>query len=171
METLEAIRTNRTVREFRREPLSDEHLQAILQAGRRSGSSKNTQPWAFIVVRDDGTLRRLSTVGDYASHLAGAAVGIALVGGRRTDGSPRDEWDLGRCAQNMTLAAWDLGIGSAPATVYRLDDAAAILGLPEDRICHYILSFGYPADPADLTRPLCAGGRRPLEEFVHQERW
>jgi nitroreductase len=78
---------------------------------------------------------------------------------------------MGRAAQNMVLAAWELGIGSVPATVYEHDLAHRLLGLPGDRRCDYLLSFGYPADPAKLTAPNRAGGRRALSELVHEERW
>ena len=76
-------------------------------------------------------------------------------------------FDLGQAAENMMLAAWELGIGSVPATVYEHDSARQLLGYPADQRCEYILSFGYPADPAELTRAARAGGRRPLDEIVH----
>ena len=71
----------------------------------------------------------------------------------------------------MQLAAWELGIGSVPATVYEHDLARRLLGYPADRYCEYLLSFGYPADPGSLTAPPQPGGRRPLAEIVHEERW
>ena len=80
-------------------------------------------------------------------------------------------WDLGTAAQNMMLAAWELGIGSCPATVYEPAIARRLLGYPEDRTCEFVLSFGYPANPAALTRPARAGGRRALREVVHRGRW
>ncbi len=80
-------------------------------------------------------------------------------------------FDLGQAAANMQLAAWELGIGSCPATVYDHDLAGRLLGLPADRHCEFFLSFGYPADPGELEAPLRTGGRRPLGELVHQERW
>jgi nitroreductase len=80
-------------------------------------------------------------------------------------------FDVGMAAENMMLAAWELGIGSAPATVYEPDLARQLLGFPADQFCEYILSFGYPADPEDLTRPPNAGGRRSLDEVVRRERW
>ncbi len=149
------------------------HLDRILHAGRRSGSSKNLQRWAFIVCRDREHLRELSVVGPWAAHLAGAAVGIALV---TPDPAAADAplsvmFDLGQAAQNMMLAAWELGIGSVPATVYDQDLARRLLGHPDDQHVEYLLSFGYPADPADLTRPPKSGGREPLAALVHEERW
>jgi nitroreductase len=71
----------------------------------------------------------------------------------------------------MMLVAWELGIGSVPATVYDQDLVHRLLELPADQHCEFLLSFGYPADPSDLTRPLKAGGRRSLDEIVREERW
>jgi nitroreductase len=167
VETWKAVNSVRVVRKFSEEPITDEHLERILNAARRTGSSKNDQDWAFIVIRDRDHLAQLAEVGDYAGHLAGATVAIAIVTPDATD----HLWDSGRAAQNMVLAAWDLGIGSAPATVYDHALAARLLGLPEDRRCDYLLSFGHPADPAQLTAPNRAGGRLPLSELVHEERW
>ncbi len=166
METLQAIDTVRVVREFDGRPLEPEHLERILHAARRTASSKNDQDWTFIVCREREHLAQLAAVGPYAGHLAGAAAAIALVGPAQDD-----QWDLGRAAQNMVLAAWDLGVGSVPATVYEPDLAARLLGLPAGQACRYLLSFGYPADPGVLTRPNRAGGRKALDEVVRQERW
>jgi nitroreductase len=169
----DAIRTRRAVRRFADRPLEAADLDRILHAGRRSGSSKNLQRWAFIVCRDREHLRELSAVGPWAAHLAGAAVGIALV---TPDPAAADAplsvmFDLGQAAQNMMLAAWELGIGSVPATVYDQDLARRLLGHPDDQHVEYLLSFGYPADPTDLTRPPKPGGRAPLAALVHEERW
>ena len=173
METLHAIRTLRVVRRFDGTPLSDDELTTIVDAGRHAGSSKNRQRWAFIAVTDGDTLRRLAAVGEYAGHLAGAAAAVALVTPRSGGSEVPDSilWDVGRAAQNMALAAWAMGIGSVPATVYDGSLARSILGFPADHICDHILSFGRPRDEDDLTRPPRAGGRRPLSELVHRERW
>ena len=175
METWEAIRTIRVVRRFSDRPIEDDALRQILDAARHAGSSKNLQRWAFQVVRDRATLERLSHVGAYAGHLAGANVAVATIVPRPQDGAwePSESvmWDLGRAAQNMVLAAWDLGIGSAPATVYDEPLCRSILGYPEDRYCGYVWSLGYPADPSDLTRAPKAGGRVGLDDIVHWERW
>jgi nitroreductase len=80
-------------------------------------------------------------------------------------------WDLGGAAAQMMLVAWELGIGSCPATVYDAARAREILAFPADLHCEYILSFGYPADPSALTRPNKPGGRLPADEVVHRERW
>lgn len=173
MDVEQAIGRLRVVREFRPEPLSGGDVHAILEAGRRAGSSKNTQRRQFIAVRDRQRLDRLSKVGDYAGHLAGAAAGIALITpvARTPAAEASVMWDLGATAQNMILLAWSRGIGSAPATVYEQERCREILRYPDDQHCAYILSFGYPADRTDLTRPLRRGGRAPLAEITHWEEW
>jgi nitroreductase len=176
METWQAINTVRVVRRFADRPLADGHLDRILNAARRTGSSKNEQKWAFISVTNREVLNQLTGVGRYADHLAGAPVAVALVtpddSGRGSGrGSRSLLWDVGRAAQNMVLAAWELGIGSVPATVFDFDLAAQVLGLPEGQRCHYLLSFGYPADPSVLTARNKPGGRKPLQAVVHRERW
>jgi nitroreductase len=172
MDVWEAINSIRVIRDFAERPLSAEHEARILNAARRTGSSKNEQTWAFILIRDRDHLRELTAVGRYADHLAGAALAVALVTPDESAGWRNTRmWDLGRAAQNMVLAAWELGIGSAPATVFDHQLAGRLLGLPEDRRCNYLLSFGYPADPSELTAPNRRGGRKPLEAVVHQESW
>ncbi len=168
-----AIATRRVVREFSDAPIDGDDLRAILDAGRRAGSSKNLQRWTFIVVRDRDRLRDLSTVGRYAGHLAGAAVAVALV---TPDPHGPEEpisvmWDLGGAAAQMMLVAWERRIGSCPATVYDQALVRRILRLPPDRWCEYLISFGHPADPTVFDRPNRAGGRRPLDDVVREEHW
>jgi nitroreductase len=169
----DVIRTKRAVRRFADRPIGADALERIVAAGRRAHSSKNLQRWAFIVVEDRDRLRRLSSVGPYAGHIAGAAAAVALVTpDPRANGQPLSiMWDLGGAAAQMMVVAWELGIGSCPATVYEQEAAREILGYPADMHCEYVLSFGYPADPGVLSAPPKAGGRVPQAEVVHRERW
>ena len=169
----QAVARKRVVRTFDARSLDPDHLDRILDAGRRAGSSKNQQRWTFIVVRDRERLKALSETGPYAGHLAEATIAIALVTpDPHAGGAPLSlMWDLGGAAGNMMLVAWELGIGSVPATVYEQDLARSILGYPVDQHCEFILSLGYPADPAKLTRAPRMGGRRPLDDIVREERW
>ncbi len=173
MDTWRAIDSIRVVRKFQDRPLDVAHLARILNAARRAGSSKNLQRWAFIVVRDRAHLQELAAVGPFAGHLAGAPLAIALVtpDPAQADAPLSVMWDLGRAAQNVVLAAWELGIGSVPATVYDQALARRLLGYPDDQWCEFLISFGYPADPAALTAPKRPGGRVTLDAIVHEERW
>jgi nitroreductase len=172
MDTWQAINTTRAIRKFTDKPLEPAHLERILNAGRRSGSSKNQQNWDFVVCTDRAHLQELAAVGPYAGHIAGAAAAVALVvpDPHFQDAPYSVMWDLGRAAQNMTLAAWGLGIGSVPATVYDQPLAKLLLGLPDDRWCEFFLSFGYPEDAQSLTWPL-RKGRKTFDEVIHRERW
>jgi nitroreductase len=173
MDVWTAIRTKRMIREFQDRALEPAHLERIVDAGRHAGSSKNKQRWDFIVVEDREILRRLGEVGPWAGHIAGAAAAVALVtpDPHAPAASLSITWDSGLAAENMLLAAWELGIGSCPATVYEQEKAREILRYPDELFCGYILSFGYPKDEGDLTRPPKAGGRRSLDEVTHRDRW
>jgi len=168
-----AITTKRAIREFDNRPLEPDHLRRILDAGRLAGSSKNLQRWDFIVCRDREHLMELAVVGPWAGHLAGAAVAIALVtpNPAAADAPLSVMFDLGQAAENMMLAAWELGVGSVPATVYDHDRARRLLGYPATHHCEYLLSFGYPADAARLGAARRSRGRKALVDIVHEERW
>jgi nitroreductase len=154
----------RAVRHFTDQPVSDEAVRAILNAGRRAQSSKNTQPWSFVAIRDKETLKQLSECGTYAGHLAGAAFAVALISANPTG------FDLGQATASMQLAAWELGIGSCIASIYEPERAKAILGVPDDQHFNIALSFGYP-DPEYQPATPRPGGRKPLDEVVHWEKW
>jgi nitroreductase len=165
MDVIEAIRTRRAVRLFSTEPVPDDIIHTIIEAGGRSQSSKNTQPWQFILVRNRDTLQQLSKSGDFANHLAGANFAVVFVG------EAQHQWnsfDLGQSAAQMQLAAWDLGVGSCIAAVYRVDEARELLGIPADKNFFCVISFGYPSPD---HKPLKMGGRKPVDDIVHQEKW
>ncbi len=170
----DAILTCRAVRHFTETPISDDDLQRILQAGRWAGSAKNVQPWHFVVVRNRARLNQLAECGRYASHLRGAALAVVLV----TSPGRWVDFDAGRAAQNMMVAAWLLGIGSCIASLHDEDRARGLLGVPGDLQTHIAISFGYPLEDApqtieDLPREqvLAHIGRQPLERLVHWEAW
>jgi nitroreductase len=165
-----AIQRKRAVRSFKDEPLPEEAVHAILNAGRRAQSAKNMQAWHFIAIQDRETLKALSGMGTWAGHLAGAALGVAIL-------TPPPEtrfsimFDAGQAAAYMQLAAWEMGIGSCLATIYEPESARQLLGFPAELEIHIALSFGYPADPEALSRPPQKGGRKPPNESVHWEKW
>ncbi len=170
MDVSQAIRTKRAVRKFRPERLQEAEIRAILNAGRRAQSSKNSQPWHFIAVQERETLQALSQCGDWAGHIAGAALAVAILTPEPL-AKFQTMFDAGQAAAYMQLAAWEMGIGSCPASIYQPERARAILGFPAEWHVRVILSFGYPADATVLTRPNRPGGRRSLDDIVHWERW
>lgn len=170
MDVSEAIRTKRAVRKFLEKPLADDAIRTILNAGRRSQSSKNSQAWQFIAIRNREILKALSTCGEWAGHLAGAALGVAILTPNPTE-KFQTMFDAGQAAAFMQLAAWELGIGSCPASIYEPERAREILGFPAEWHLRIALSFGYPAEEAAITGAPRKGGRRGLDEVTHWDRW
>jgi nitroreductase len=167
---VDLITSKRAVRQFNDEPLPDELMRQILNAGRLAGSSRNTQPWQFVAVTDRAVLKALSKAGRYADHLAGAALGVVIVQPVPSPSSTPG-FDFGRATQNMMLAAWALGVGSCVARLHHSNKAARALGVPKGghRI-DWAISFGYPA--GDNYRPgVAVSGRRAFDEVVYWDRW
>lgn len=170
MDVWDAIRTKRAVRKFTDQPLPDEVAGRILDAGRRSQSSKNTQPWHFIAVRDRATLEALSKTGDFMGHVAGAAMCVVMVTATPSDGYAKILFDVGQSASYMQLAAQEMGVGSCLGTIYRPDQVRALLGHPADMQATFVISFGYPA-PDPERKGAGKAGRRKLDEVVHWDKW
>ena len=170
MNVSDAIRTKRAVRKFQDKPLPEEVILAILNAGRRAQSSKNEQTWQFIAIRDKAILKALSQYGTWAGHLAGARLGVAILTPDPTK-KFQTMFDAGQAAAYMQLLAWELGVASAPASIYEHEKAREILGFPAEWHLRIALSFGYPADQEKLTAAPKKGGRRSLDEVVHWDRW
>ncbi len=170
MNVSDAIRTKRAVRKFQDKPLPKEIVTAILNAGRRSQSSKNEQTWQFIAIQDKKILKDLSECGQWAGHIAGAALAVAILTPSPTE-KFQTMFDAGQAAASMQLAAWELGVGSCPASLYEFEKTRAILGFPRELHLRIALSFGYPADEEKSSAPPKKGGRRAMEEVVHWEKW
>jgi nitroreductase len=170
MNVSDAIRTKRAVRHFQEAPLSDDVVRIILNAGRRSQSSKNNQPWQFSAIREKGILKSLSETGTYAGHLAGAAFGVAILI-PNPDDKFQTLFDAGQAAAYMQLAAWEQGVGSCLASIYDLDKAREILSFPQEWQVRICISFGFPIDKELITDAPKKGGRKPFDEMVHWEKW
>ncbi|MBI3538448.1 MAG: nitroreductase family protein [Chloroflexi bacterium] len=162
METLQAIRTKRAVRKYSEQAVPEEIIRKILDAGRRAQSSKNTQPWQFVIVRERATLKQLAECGRFAAHLAHAAFVIAILTAR--------EWafDTGQVAAYLQLAAWDLGVSSCIASIYETARAKKILGAPDELFFEIALACGYAAEAPHAPK---IGGRKKLAEIAHWEKW
>ncbi|NNC93331.1 MAG: nitroreductase family protein [Acidimicrobiia bacterium] len=164
----EATLSLRVVRKYRAEPVSAEDAAAILEAGRWTGSAKNRQDWAFLVIDNPEQQARLADCGQFSQPLRDArfiVVPIRLPGGY--------EFDIGRVSQNMMLAAAARGVGSCPVTLHDDQCAAGVLGLPPDHQARYVLCFGYPDMEAEgeSRAARSMGGRKPLTELVKRNRF
>lgn len=171
MQTFDAIRARRKLAAYADRPVEHEKLNQILEAGRRSPSSRNEQRWDFIVVRDRERLRRLSRVWRGGAHIADAPVAIAVVApvsdDLRENGSIN--FDLGQAVSSMMIAAADLGIGSRHSSVHDYELGASILELPPGKRLTWLFGLGYPGDRE--LKPVLNPARRPFAEVVHYETW
>jgi nitroreductase len=167
----DAICARRNVRQYRPEPVADDDLNRIAEAGWRAPSAKNRQPWDFVIVTDRAQLQDLSTVWRGAGHIALAPAAIALVVPVPPDDRRRitDTYDIGQATMAMMIAATDLGIGTGHSSVGDQEKARAILGVPDDHLVAFLLGIGYPADR--LLSPIRKPDRRPFDEVVHRGRW
>lgn len=152
------ILKQRAIRDYKTEPLSNEDFGAILEAGRWTGSSKNSQSWSFIAITDPERIERLADHGDFTQPVRDSVATIVLV--KEPGGNM---FDIGRAAQNMMLAARAIGVASCPITLHRDQEAAAFLGVPEGADARYAIALGYPGDNA---KPRAFGGRKSAAEVV-----
>ena len=163
----------RAVRQFRPDPIPQEIVDAVLEVARWSGSASNKQPWEFVVIRNKETLRVLSKVEGFASHLAGASVGIVLVMAGENGQVEQETFDEGRLSERIMLAAAAYGLGSSIGWFRRsgMTDAKAILGIPQERLVRTAISMGFPDEEARRARPKPAHARKALSHTVHDERY
>ncbi len=171
METWDALRARRNVRDYSPRAVSAADLERIAEAGWRAPSASNRQHWDFVLVTDRERLIDLSTVWQGARHIAGAAAAFALVLPQPPDERSRvvDNYDLGQATFAMMITAADLGIGTGHSSVGEQAKARAILGVPEDHLVAFLLGVGYPADRP--LAPIAVPRRRPFDEVLHREHW
>ena len=169
MDAFVAVASRREVRRYADRPIPPEVERRILEAGRMSGSSRNRQPWRFVVLEQRETVERAAEAVWAADNVLGAALVVGLI----VTGKGPVSFDGGRAAQNMMLAAWNDGVGSCPNGI---SDAAAMgeaLGLRDDDHFAVVLTFGYPAREIDVDSRtpeewIARADRRPLEEIVER---
>jgi nitroreductase len=164
MDAYRAIVDKRDQRAFLPRPIPEDALRRILQAGRMTGSSKNSEPNRFVVVRERERVAAIAALGAHARWLARAAAIVVLVQ------TQRHEYDAGRCAQNMMVTAWRDGIGSCPAHVPEAE-LGRLLGVPDGLHVNRVIGFGYVDPEWAAPPPSVARRRRPLEELTHWEGW
>src|SRR4051794_16363726 len=169
MDAFLAVASKREVRRYADRPIPEDVQRRILDAGRVAGSSKNRQPWRFVVLSERETIERAAEAVWAAGNVLGAALVIAVV----VRGKGPVSFDCGRAAQNMMLAAWNEGVGSCPNGI--ADPAAMrdILRLDDEDHFAVLLTFGYPARAvhAEARAPedwIARADRRALEELVHR---
>jgi nitroreductase len=166
MDAYQAIIAKRDRREYADRPIPEDVLQRILQAGRMAGSSSNSQPCRLIVMRERESLERIGPAGVGTAPLVKAPLGVVIV----KKNEARD-FDVGRIAQNMMVAAWADGVISCPVGLREEAIGRAALGLPDDWVAAIGIAFGYPAAEKDAVPTRDPRPRIAMEELVHWEKW
>ncbi len=184
----ELLRKRRSQREFKDQPIPDEVLQDILEAGRLSPSGGNEQPWAFGVVTDRELISSIAEIAHHQRWIARAPLVIVLCtrgvgdasGGRdiQVDRFPemaqairdldhdlylalnQEEHQTKIAGTHMALAAWERGVGSCWVSRFEVKRLAALLRLPENFLPSEILILGYPLETWAPTK------KKPVEEIV-----
>jgi nitroreductase len=162
MDTFLAITSKRDTRRYAEQPIHEETLLRILDAGRLAGSAKNRQPWQFLVVESPERRNELAEAVYEPGNVLGAQLVVAIAGTAK-------QFDMGRAAQNMLLAAWNDGVGSCPNGIKDAEAAERIVGAPVS----IVLTFGYPAKPRhpdsrSAEEWSARAKRKPFDEVVRR---
>jgi nitroreductase len=168
---LKPIRRVSQVRQYTDEPVPDDVVAQLLELARWTGSSRNTQPWQFIVVRDKETLRSLASLRPNINWAADAPVGIAIV--LEGEGT-QQSYDEGRLTERLLTGATMLGYGGGVAWYGEPEHEAKAkqrLGIPDSKVAHQIVMIGKPKTKGDPRPYGPKRGRRALAELVSYERW
>ncbi len=162
----------RQARQYLDRPVSDDDLQQLLEVAQWTGSSRNTQPWHFVVITDKDVLRAISEIRAPINWVADAPLAIALV---LNGGSVVSEaFDEGRVTERLLVAARLLGLGGGTAWFGDESQQAwgrEILGVPDDKVARAVVVLGYPSTTKDHRPNPAQGGRKPLSELVSTNRY
>ncbi len=167
MDVMECLRTRLTVRAFRPDPVPADVVQKILEAGRLAPSSRNLQPWHFIVIQNADTLRAIGAVATSGQFVADAPMAIAIA----MENADRPELDAGRVLQQMELAAWSEGLGTCFVGLRVAEQnrqVKELLGIPDQVELVTVLPFGYRPQG---VRGIGRKQRKSLDEVAHGERF
>lgn len=169
MEVLEAIFTRRSVRKFTGQPISEEDLRMVVEAGFCAPSAHNRQPWHFIIIRDNATLENISKVHPYAKMLPQAGCCIIVCGDEKKE--EKKGFLIEDCSaaiQNMLLAIHGLGLGAVWCGLYPVpqltEPIAKFINLPSEILPVGMVVIGHKAEERERID-------RYDDSKVHKEQW
>jgi nitroreductase len=167
---LEAVRKVRQVRQYEPGEVSEEDLNTILEVARWTGSSRNIQPWRFVVVRDKDALARLAELRPNITWVANGALALALV--FPGENEIHEAYDEGRVSERIMIAAELMGIGAGTAWFAENEHVAKdILGIPQEMVLHSVMVLGPYVTSKDPRPTGPKPGRKTLDELVSYETW
>ncbi len=163
MDVFEAVRTVRAVREYQPKPVPPDAIRRIVEAGRLTGSTSNSQPWHLIVVENRETLSRLGQLARTGPYIAQAPLAIVVA----IEQTPFAVSDASRAIQSIVLVAWSDGVGSNWVGFGGLSEVRSLLGIPNNLDVLAILPFGYPVQGHFRGNK----NRKPLSDVASRERF
>jgi nitroreductase len=163
MEVFDAVRTVLAVRQFQEKPIPEETVRRIVEAAHLTASSRNGQPWHFIVVQDRELLRQLGALASTGRYITQAPLAVVVGMEQSIFGVS----DASRAIQSMILTAWAEGVGSNWVGFQNLSQVNDLLDIPEETVILAIVPFGYPVAALGKGQKK----RKPLGEVAHRERW
>lgn len=164
MDTLEAIRSRRSVRKYKSQTVPREYIEKIIDAARLAPSARNIQPWCFVVITDYNMRSKIADLTDYGKFIKEAAVCIAVL----CEDTKYYLEDGCAATENILLAATALGLGSCWVAGDKKPYAPKIvelIGAPKNYKLVSLIALGYPAD--DKPRP----PKKDLESVLRWERF
>ena len=165
MNCIEKMLTRKSIRKYKKEPISDSVLNNILEAGRRSPSAVNSQPWHFVVVKDQEAKEACSFGGYNGFTREADFVVVGLYKPSEVMIEKLALMDVTIALQNMVIAAWLQGVGSCWIGAWNDGKLRDTLNLPADSTIVGLVTFGIP-DEAPAQRP-----KKSLNEIVHIDKW
>jgi nitroreductase len=158
MDTIEAIHTRRSIRNYLDKPIPEELVNKLLAAAMAAPSARNQQPWEFIVITEKSILEKIPAVNPFAQMAGAAPLAILVCGNLKIETSP-GYWviDCAAATQNLLLCAHALGLGAVWTGTYpreeRMDGYTELFDLPEHILPHSLVVIGYPAQqPPSVDR-------------------
>ncbi|MCK4243907.1 nitroreductase family protein [Candidatus Bathyarchaeota archaeon] len=170
MSVMDAIKTRKSVRSFLDQPVEDEKLRTILEAGRLAPSASNRQEWRYVIVRDRETRKKLAEAANWQTFVGEAP--IVIVACAETDNHVMDcgqlcyPIDVAISLDHMALVAAELGLGTCWIGAFNEEKVKAILDIPEEVRVIELMPLGYPVDSTTKIK-----NRLPLNMIVKYERW
>ena len=167
---MEAIFTRRSIRKYQDKKIEKEKIEKLLKAAMQAPSAWNQQPWEFLVIEDEETLKKLAGASPYAKMVPQAAAAIILLCNLEYTKTSPDYWAQGMSAatENLLLEAVELGLGAVWLGVYpnedRMEYITELFQLPEDILPFTVIPLGYPEEENMFVD-------RFDEKRIHYEVW
>jgi nitroreductase len=177
---LRSIEDRRSIRKYKSTPVSEKQMTAILESARQAPSGSNTQPWHFIVVKDDASRREIASVSHNQRWMLTAPIFIACVADMRSrvpggeiaidEESPAFELkqiirDTAIAIEHLILEATNQGLGTCWVAWFTQAEIRRVLGLPGDKFVVAVITVGYAEENPSPRK------RKKMAEIVHYEKW